>query len=114
MLNLTGRLMCMLLACSASTMSYAEDEESDNPAQIYPATPSAGQTRIQSQTRPLIVLPPDALQGHTMVLPLPGEPPAAVILKRDSVETVPLTQPPLPKSNIDNPQRKKPLDPVVY
>jgi len=99
-----------MLALLLAVKARAAGEETD--IQGYPAMPSASQSAVQSQTRPLIVLPPDALQGHTLVLPLPGEPPAAVILKRNSIETVPLTQPPLPKSG--NPSKKKPLDPVVY
>lgn len=87
-----------------------------NSAVVLPQAPAAN---VPRGVRPVIVLPPESLQPHTLVVPLPGEQAPPVILRRDSIEAVPVIQPPLPASKVapagTKPSTKtKPLAPVVY
>lgn len=107
-------LICTVLLIAALT-AYGEDE-SDQGIQVLPANPSAGQAALQKQVRPLVVLPPESLQGHTLVVPLPGEQVPPVILKRNSIETVPMVQPALPVTKAPKGETviNRPLPAVVY
>ena len=62
------------------------------------ALPSGGGVNIPRGVRPVIVLPPESLQPHTLVVPLPSENSPPVILRRNSIEAVPSLHPVLPQS----------------
>lgn len=95
--------------------------ESNNSATVLPkgASPS-----IPNGVRPVIVLPPESLEPHTLVVPLPGETAPPVVIKRNAIQAVPSLQPALPKNktpeqanaekNSKATSKKKPLDPIVY
>ena len=102
------------------------------------ALPSGGGVNIPRGVRPVIVLPPESLQPHTLVVPLPSENSPPVILRRNFIEAVPSLHPVLPQSttgtkpsnkyppppppNSGGDQEKSngstirttPLDPIVY
>lgn len=77
------------------------------------ALPRAGGVNVPRGVRPLIVLPPESLQPHTLVVPLPSENSPPVILRRNSIEAVPSLHPVLPQSSVGNaPAGKYPPPPA--
>ncbi|MEZ0316837.1 MAG: hypothetical protein ACAH10_08070, partial [Methylophilaceae bacterium] len=90
--------------------------------------PQSAPVTIPNGVRPVIVLPPESLQPHTLLVPLPGETTPPVVLRRNSIEALPGIHPAVPQSTIKNgkpapgqPDKGKgstikttPLDPIVY
>lgn len=151
MLNLTIlpalRLSALTCGLLLVTLTYAADDDTalgsasglngdvDNGAV---ALPGSGSVNVPRGVRPIIVLPPESLQPHTLVVPLPSENSPPVILRRNSIEAMPSLQPVLPQSRIGNAPASKypppppppkdsnkeksngsiikttPLDPIVY
>jgi hypothetical protein len=97
--------------------------EVENSAVTLPKQPVVN---VPHGVRPVIILPPEEYQPHTLVVPLPNEKSPPVLLRRDSVEVLQQNQPAMPKSGIrqydeyDQSEgqgevvKTRPLVPVVY
>jgi hypothetical protein len=93
----------------------------ENSAVTLPNQPTVN---VPSGLRPIIILPPEAYQPHTLVVPLANEKSPPLILRRDSTEVLQNNQPALPKSTIRQNNgsdegvgeriKTKTLAPVVY
>lgn len=93
----------------------------ENNAVTLPKQPAVN---VPNGVRPIIILPPEAYQPHTLVVPLANEKSPPVILRRDSTEVLQNNQPALPRSTIRQGNevnkgvgehiKTKPLAPVVY
>ncbi|HEY3300890.1 MAG TPA: hypothetical protein VGJ90_08980 [Methylophilaceae bacterium] len=93
----------------------------ENNAVTLPKQPAVN---VPNGVRPIIILPPEEYQPHTLVVPLANEKSPPVILRRDSTETLQNNQPALPKNVIHQQNgagkevgeriKTKPLAPVVY
>lgn len=123
----------LLLGLSAAQAVLAADADTglgnasglsgtvENNAVTLPKQPTVN---IPNGVRPIIILPPEEYQPHTLVVPLANEKSPPVILRRDSMEVLQNNQPALPKNTIRQHRqaddgvgesvKTKPLAPVVY
>lgn len=93
----------------------------DNSAVTLPKQPAVS---VPNGVRPIIILPPEAYQPHTLVVPLANEKSPPVILRRDLTEVLQNNQPALPRNTIRQHNetedgtgeriKTKPLAPIVY
>lgn len=131
MLALSNLFVLFVLLCA--NLALADDTETalgnasglygeiENHAVTLPKQPTVN---VPNGVRPIIVLPPQEYQPHTLVVPLANEKSPPVILRRDSTEVLQINQPALPKNTIQTPNeigggageriKTKPLPPVVY
>lgn len=112
-------VLCLqaFFACAeeeSSALGYADSlsGELTSPAQALPKGQAA---QVPGGVRPYLQIPQDSLYGHTLVLPLPGEPNAPYQIRNGRIESIQPSQPSLP-SNKKRPQTNKPapIPPVVY
>lgn len=126
-----GLLLISIYSWAGATgdgLGYSDGLSGDTPnnAVVLPQSPPVN---VPNGVRPVIILPPESIQPHTLVVPLPGEEAPPVVLRRDSIQVVPNMQPALPSSKVpkskqSDPNSKsnsknktgnsKPLDPIVY
>lgn len=93
----------------------------ENNAVTLPKQPTVN---VPNGVRPIIILPPEEYQPHTLVVPLANEKSPPVILRRDSTEVLQNNQPALPRNSIRQHHevddgvgesvKTKPLAPIVY
>ena len=93
----------------------------ENNAVTLPKQPTVN---VPNGVRPIIILPPEEYQPHTLIVPLANEKSPPVILRRDSTEVLQNNQPALPRNTIRQHQevddgvgesvKTKPLAPIVY
>lgn len=114
----------LLVLCLQPFFASAEDESSalgyadslsgelTSPAQ---ALPKGQPAQVPSGVRPFLQIPQDSLYGHTLVLPLPGEPNVPYQIRNGRVESIQPSQPNLPSSKKKH-QTTQPsvIPPVVY
>lgn len=98
----------------SSALGYADSlsGELTSPAQALPKGQAA---QVPGGVRPYLQIPQESLYGHTLVLPLPGEPNAPYQIRNGRIETIQPSQPNLPGSK-KKPQTTQPaaIPPVVY
>jgi len=127
-LLLTSFVMTFAMAADdESALGYSSALGGDVPNNAV-TLPQSAPVTIPNGVRPVIVLPPESLQPHTLLVPLPNETTPPVVLRRNSVEALPGIHPAVPLSTIKNGKpapaqsdkgkgstiKTTPLDPIVY
>lgn len=134
LLKTAGLLILVLLTTSGvmaadddSALGYSSALGGEVPNNAV-TLPQSAPVNIPNGVRPVIVLPPESLQPHTLLAPLPNETTPPVVLRRNSVEALPGIHPAVPLSTIKNGKpapaqsdkgkgstlKTTPLDPIVY